>query len=290
MPALGEEPVVEPDASSPSDALEPAAEIPATEEPSLFNGPDTFSDPATEAVPDAPSPFDPQPTPDALIDPTPEEPAGSDPFDELDDPAPTAETPTPAESSLTDDIFGESEAPPAPTEEGSLFDGLDGLDGLTEGLPGTDGTPAAEPAADGDLFDGLLNPTSTQEQEEDSSESLFDELFGAIDLGSSLYLTAVERIECEQAEANHLTNVSSAVAAPKANVLDSTENRLWIDNTGEFSTDGRVIEITASHIRLLKENGRTCTVPLDRLSPSDASYVAELQEAISPESLIVMAR
>ena len=52
--------------------------------------------------------------------------------------------------------------------------------------------------------------------------------------------------------------------------------RVWIDNTGKFSTEGRLIEIGDDFVRLMKSNGRTCTVPSDRLCPADAAYVASI--------------
>ena len=51
--------------------------------------------------------------------------------------------------------------------------------------------------------------------------------------------------------------------------------RMWNDNTGTFQVEGRLIAILPDHVRLLKSNGRTTTVPLRRLSESDAKYVEE---------------
>jgi hypothetical protein len=49
--------------------------------------------------------------------------------------------------------------------------------------------------------------------------------------------------------------------------------RRWQDNTGKFSVNGKLFEILDGKVRLLKDNGRTCTVPMYRLSPADADYV-----------------
>ena len=49
--------------------------------------------------------------------------------------------------------------------------------------------------------------------------------------------------------------------------------RHWTDNTGTFAVNGKLIAILDGKVRLLKENGRTCTVPMRRLSKSDADYV-----------------
>jgi hypothetical protein len=52
--------------------------------------------------------------------------------------------------------------------------------------------------------------------------------------------------------------------------------RHWVDNTGLYEIDGRLIEITDVAVRILKDNGRTCTVPLRRLSTADADYVQQI--------------
>jgi len=51
--------------------------------------------------------------------------------------------------------------------------------------------------------------------------------------------------------------------------------RTWNDNTGTFQVEGRLIAILPDHVRLLKTNGRTTTVPMRRLSEADATYVEE---------------
>ena len=52
--------------------------------------------------------------------------------------------------------------------------------------------------------------------------------------------------------------------------------RTWVDNTGNFSTEGRLVEFDGTKIRLLKSNGRHCTVPLRRLSEADFQLVQKI--------------
>jgi hypothetical protein len=52
-----------------------------------------------------------------------------------------------------------------------------------------------------------------------------------------------------------------------------TPMRKWVDNTGGFTVVGRLIVIGDGHVQLLKENGRTTTVPVRRLSLADRDYV-----------------
>jgi hypothetical protein len=55
--------------------------------------------------------------------------------------------------------------------------------------------------------------------------------------------------------------------------LASEMNRDWVDNTGRYSTRARLVTFLDGHVRLLKENGRTTTVPLARLSENDLEFV-----------------
>jgi hypothetical protein len=66
--------------------------------------------------------------------------------------------------------------------------------------------------------------------------------------------------------------------------LASHELRLWIDNTGNYSTRGRLISLLEGHVRLLKENGRTTTVPLSRLSVGDLEFVHRQASARQAEA------
>ncbi len=55
--------------------------------------------------------------------------------------------------------------------------------------------------------------------------------------------------------------------------LASENDRDWVDNTGHYSTRARLVAFPEGHVRLLKENGRTTTVPLARLSQADLEFV-----------------
>ena len=52
--------------------------------------------------------------------------------------------------------------------------------------------------------------------------------------------------------------------------------REWIDNSGQFRVKARLVLILQGKVRLLKETGRTTTVPMDRLSSSDREYVSDI--------------
>jgi len=52
--------------------------------------------------------------------------------------------------------------------------------------------------------------------------------------------------------------------------------REWIDDSGHFRVKARLILILDGKVRLLKETGRTTTVPVDRLSTADRQYIAQV--------------
>jgi hypothetical protein len=49
--------------------------------------------------------------------------------------------------------------------------------------------------------------------------------------------------------------------------------RTWTDNTGSFSCEARLIRFLDGKVRLAKDNGRTTTVSMARLSASDVEFV-----------------
>jgi hypothetical protein len=68
-------------------------------------------------------------------------------------------------------------------------------------------------------------------------------------------------------------------------LLPAADGRLqlreWVDDSGSFRVQARLITILEGtilegRVRLLKESGRTTTVPVKRLSAADQSYVAQI--------------
>jgi hypothetical protein len=52
--------------------------------------------------------------------------------------------------------------------------------------------------------------------------------------------------------------------------------REWVDVSGTFRIRGRLIAVLDVKVRILKETGRTTTVPLERLSEADRELVSGL--------------
>jgi hypothetical protein len=65
--------------------------------------------------------------------------------------------------------------------------------------------------------------------------------------------------------------------------------RQWNDNTGYFSVNGRLVEVQDGKVRLLKDNGHTCTVPMRRLSPRDVEYVQMVVAKLGTGTLVQLA-
>jgi len=313
-----EAPVVEPPAEEPvmeePAVEEPVAEEPAVEEPAadLFpaeDNPFPQDAPAEEApafdMPAEDAPVEEAPADDAFGDlfggeaEMPAEPATPDvqtpdtqSVDDLfgGDAAPAdpvmPETPaeTPADDGFGDLFGGEAEAPadmpaeqPADDGFGDLFGGeaeapaeeampqKGGLDGLFD-----DAAPAEDAPADGGGLDDLFGDPPA----EDTSESAIDDLFS--------------QGKQKLADSEVTQVVTEKKVAKSVDVLDSTKTRTWIDNTGNWGTDGRLVEVRENEIQILKTNGRTCTVPMERLSDADRAYVDSIRAQVS-EFLFAMA-
>jgi hypothetical protein len=79
----------------------------------------------------------------------------------------------------------------------------------------------------------------------------------------------------------------------EAGGLDSSEMRMWVDNTGKYSVNARLIRFLDGHVRLMKDTGRTTTVALNRLSERDLEFVnrqASAQKATAVQTAQVDAR
>jgi hypothetical protein len=177
--------------------------------------------------------------------------------------APPAETPpapesTPAETS-DDELFGDAPAestPPAegatppeatpPAEEASADAAEeDSIFGGTEeaATPPAGTEPAGtEPATDTPPAEGATETPDDGKQPAD--EDADDDLFGA-----------------------------SQRILQEAGGMASDKMRVWVDNTGSYSVNARLVRFVDNHVQLLKANGRTTTVPLNRLSADDLRFV-----------------
>jgi hypothetical protein len=220
------------------------------EEPVMPN--DSMSDetpaaePAEPAVEPAPPATESEP---AATEPAPAAtPPAEQPSDDLFGPSSESETSTPAETG--DDLFGagpsdpaDSEQPAAPAAEepaSDLFDtssdeaSAPADEGTSGGTESSSEQPPADDAAPAE------ESTPPAEDQKDDADDLFGG-FGAI------------------------------LREPGGLASDTT--RKWVDNTGRYSCHGRMIQFKDGQVRLLKDNGRTATVPIYRLSQGDLEFV-----------------
>jgi hypothetical protein len=180
-----------------------------------------------------------------------------EPADLFGEPAvttPPADTTPPAETDDTGDLFGESATGTTPPSDTSTTPPAT--------LPDT-----AEPAAV-DLFG---EPADTGVTPADGTESM----------------PPAETTPAEgetTGDAGDLFGMSQGVLHEPGG-LASTELRQWVDNTGKYSCNGRLVRFLDGKVRLFKENGRTTTVPLYRLSAADLEFVHRQASAQQSEAV-----
>ena len=70
------------------------------------------------------------------------------------------------------------------------------------------------------------------------------------------------------------------ISAATAAVVENDAMRLWHDDSGEFEVRAKLVLMLDGKVRLLKDTGKYTTVPLDRLSPPDMTYVRQHASAM----------
>jgi hypothetical protein len=293
-----EEPAIEAAVENPFrvPAEAPEAETPATEPADIFGDPPAAEAPATEAVenifgdaPEAPATEAPatESVDDIFGDPPAADAPATESVDDIFGDAPAADAPA---TESVDDIFGDAPAAEAPATESvdNIFGGEaaedDGEDAPAEGsiddifggaIDSTNDTPASAPSElGGDSFDDIFG-TPAEVAEPGAGDSVKD-LFGVLPAPTVEETVAELPAPIEVAP----TGVQVVAATIETNSLDDTRVRTWIDNTGHYHVEGRLIEINSDNVRLLKSSGRTCTVSFSRLSEADAAYVKSIRTKV----------
>jgi hypothetical protein len=236
--------------------------------------------PATEAMPKVDDLFG---TPAA---PATEAPApAADGAGKLDDlfGAPAAPA---AEAAPAADLFG-APAEPAPTQPGAAADDIFGAP-----APAADAPPASETKSS---LDDLFNFNSDRPAAESGTASAaiapekagsdpdFEALFGnPVSLSTepspasgndSLPAEPAAPAEAAPANPDSFDDLFKTSSAPLPPVFRGAEFRTWVDNTGDYQVNARLVMIYPDRIRLIKDNGKFSTVPMSRLSQPDLAYV-----------------
>jgi len=243
-----------PTPATPTPAAEPTPAAPATPKAETKAAPPEVKPAAPLVMPPAPqvkppAPVEPPPAADDLFDAPAAEPAV----------APVVEPAVPAAAPMDDDLFGVPADEPAAPAEAPAEGGE--MDNLFDDKPNAP-ADAAPPAAD-EGMDDLFGAPAADDPADTAPAA--DDIFGepaAAPAAEPAKEAADDPFGSQQAE--------------PVDPLANSRVRVWIDNTGEFSTEGRLIEIGSDYIRLEKTNGNTCTVPNSRLCPADAAYVAAI--------------
>ena len=277
-PTTTDTPAVTPAANAADDKDEASPEeTPSDDDSSALPGDDAAAG-ATDAEADAPAFGEADALPDDM--PADDLDALSAPADEPAVDAPPAETP--AEDDALPGFDEPADAPPAdapaddpaaPAEEGDSLDDL--FSSKQSGEATSEARTARQteelPAAD-DLFDAPAKdaPASgdapAAPAEDSKTVDDLDDLFGFREASPA------------------------PVTAPVATQVDRPEFRVWTDNTGRFRTVGKLVKISESHVRLLKDNNRYSTVAKDRLSQADLAYIDQHQNSMGVESFDQVAR
>ncbi len=174
-----------------------------------------------------------------------------------------AEASPPKESSI-DEIFGEKPAAiQAPTS-------------IKESTKSTE-TPATSEAAEGPSLDDLFGKPVSKELKDVDVDKLFDSLFDPtavpqptekIDLPSTTPAAPPEKDKGD--ELDKLFGIGSFVPPSE---FKGAEFQTWVDNTGTYTVRARLVVIYSDRVKLIKENGKFTTVPINRLSEKDFQYV-----------------
>jgi hypothetical protein len=235
----------------PSSELPAPAEMPAPSQPA----PRTPT-PAAPPLPSAPMPEDslrPTPPPAAVEPPaTFEQPAAAEPSAPADDmplPSEVPATPPAEEPAL--------ETPAKPAED--VEDLFKDTDAKPAEAP-ADTTPA-KPADKADDVEDLFK--DTDEKKAATSEPAQEE---PMDTAPS---SEVEDLFSEPTDKPS----TSAGLDSKPAAEELSPMRLWTDNTGKYQVRARLLVVGDRYVRLLKETGKTTTVPFSRLSGSDLAFV-----------------
>jgi hypothetical protein len=207
------------------------------------------------------------------------------PADGTTEPAPPADTPAPGtEQPLPSETPGE--------ETDDSLDDLFSNVGDDADQPRT--ASANSDAGINDLFGGA-------DAEADPSDAAADDLFdepAADPAPSTPSQPPVESLESPATPSNNVDDLDDlfsvrplpgqrptrAATQPVADEISELPMRQWTDNTGRYQTVGRLVKVTHTHVRLLKDNDRFTTVPKHRLSDADLAYVRDITRQMGVET------
>ena len=267
-------PVVEPVPTNLDPVGEPAKPAPATDD--LFG---------TE-------PAKPAPAVDDLFGTEPAKPAPA--ADDLfgTEPAAVKATKTdPAESDIDELFKVDAQAKPAPVPEKGESN-LDELFGKPISATTEEANQSNVNTDDAQSFDNLFSQSRVaQEQLEQDQPATVD----TVTLPAESTPDPIETKTTTPAavdsdpdlELEKLFGVGSFTPPPQ---FDGAEYRQWVDNTGSYAIKAQLTVIYSDKIKLTKENGKTTTVSLSRLSDADFGYVQWVASSLTGEQASMLVK
>jgi hypothetical protein len=242
----------------------PKPELPPAAEPEPMPGPNGAAVPAGQSdqwrAANEPPQLPPEPS-NSLLGTQPETPAA--PSDSLFGEAPEAKS-TPAATEPAPALPATTPTEPAPAvtppaeESNSLFG------------PPSSTQPSAPAETGNDLFKPSPNEPSAPASEGTSDRYETPEQPKADETAPADQ--AAPPTEEQPKESDDLFGGFGTILREPGG-LASDATRTWVDNTGQYSCQARMIQFKDGHVRLLKDSGRTATVPVYRLSQGDLEFV-----------------
>ena len=196
-------------------------------------------------------------------------------------PATPATTPAKGADDNLDDLFGDSS------------------DSATATEPRMATTPN-ETSAD-DLFDAPNAAAPAEQPAVEKAQDAAEDLFPAEDAAPATGTEAAPKQGADEKDTlddlfgSNSADSSGARSESGATRLTETQNdrlpfRVWTDNTGNYQTVGRLVQVSNTHVRLLKDNSHYSTVAKSRLSQADLAYVDQMVKQLGLQIVDQLAR
>lgn len=248
----------------------PASELPVTEQPEMEESDGKEAEPKDLVEPEMTEETDRDEKGDAKEPSSEPEPSIDDLFGDPKAPATDSEKPAA-------DASKEADAEEAAKKIEKSIDDLFGKP-VNFG-PSIDrvGPPAPRPAETGNAPSrSQAKPTGTSSQDQKERTEGTEKSGGKFRLNEG---------EPKKGKASGIEDELDRIFRSKTFVppakFQGAEVRTWTDNTGAYSIEARVAVIFGDKVRLLKENGKYTTVPMERLSDFDRSYVQWVAESLT---------
>jgi len=159
--------------------------------------------------------------------------------------------------------------------------------------------PAEKPATDPieDLFGDLPKKPAEEPAEKAKTEPAksdpIEDLFGDLPKAEPAKPAAEPKAEPAKDAVEDLFGTPPAKAAP-ADPFGATSPRelpmrQWVDNTGNYKIQARLAVVMDGQVQLLKDTGRTSTVPMRRLSDADQQYVQRIVSQFANSDVVQLA-